>query len=347
MVAAALTFREALEVWLVVAVLLSFVGGSAREHVRPLIIALGAAFLLGSAIGAAAGVFGASLDTKAKAIFQASMMGLGALLMTWAVLTKPPYVRLERRLATRADGDPLSVASDLFRALIPITILTSVLLYGCAAGAWGAADLFGGVLGSAMGVVVGLLGAAALVSFERLEPRTWRVLIYAMLFVFFAYLVVFEAGALPQAGLIPSRPHVGPDRGVSPIATVFGIVSVVLIVRLALRRGELQPRLFLALVNPLFIGLAAYFVVNAIQTLALWDVITFPEEASWGVLVVATILLGVGFLRDRTHVRDSEWVHPLVSRIEGLASVQRVRRRWPVVRGRRPTPLSGDESARR
>jgi hypothetical protein len=198
-----------------------------------------------------------------------------------------------------------------------------------------------------MGVVVGLLGAAALVSFERPEPRTWRALIYAMLFVFFAYLVVFEAGALPHAGLIPSRPHVGPDRGVSLIATVLGITSVVLIVRLALRRGELKPRPFLALVNPLFIGIAAYFAVNAIETLALWDVITFPEEVSWGVLVVATILLGVGFLRSRTALPDSEWVHPLVSQIEGLASARRARRQRPLVGERRPAPLPGDESGSR
>jgi hypothetical protein len=325
-------------------VVLSFVGGTSQQHVRPLLVAIGAAFLLGAAIGVGAGLFGASLGVKPKAIFQASVMGLGALLMVWAVLTKPPYVRLERRLAARSRGGRVSIAPVVFGTLFPVTILTAVLLYGCAVGAWGAADLFGGVLGSAMGVVVGILGAAALI--ERLEPRTWRALIGVMLFVFFGYLVAFEAGAFPHAGLIPS-PHVGPDRGVSPIATVLGITSVVLLARLALRRGELQPRPFLALINPLFIGFAAYFVLNAIQQLALWHVITFPEEASWGVLVVATILLGVGFLRSRTASPDSEWVHPLVSHIEGLAGVQWVRRRWAQAPGRGPAPRRGEESARR
>jgi hypothetical protein len=106
-----------------------------------------------------------------------------------------------------------------------------------------------GVFGTSLGVnakailrasMVGL-GAAAIVLIERLERRTWGALIGVMLFVFFGYLVAFEAGALPQNGLIPSPPA-GPDRGVNPIATVLGITTIVLIARFAIRRGQFQPR---------------------------------------------------------------------------------------------------------
>lgn len=81
MAAAALTFREALEISLVVTVVLLCLGGSAREHVRPVLAAIGAAFLLGATLGAGAGRFSVSLGVKANAVFQASMMVLGVMLM--------------------------------------------------------------------------------------------------------------------------------------------------------------------------------------------------------------------------------------------------------------------------
>lgn len=344
MAAAALIFREALEVWLGVTIVLSIAGGTAREYTRPLLLAIGAAFLLGGAIGAGAGVFGAGLGVKAKAIFQASLMGLGALLMVRAVLTDPPYVRLERRLAELPAGSRVSVVRVVLSMLVSITVLTSVLLYDCIAGAWGAADLLGGVLGTAMGVFVGLLGAVAMLLVERLEPRAWRALVGVMAFVFLGYLVAFDLDAFPKAGLIPS-PHVGPDRGVSAIATVLGISSVVLLARFALRRGQIRPGPFLALINPLFIGFAAYFAMNALQQLALWRVITFPEEGSWGVLVVATVLLGVAFLRGHAHLPPLETAYPLATGMEKLTRLQRVRLRWAVVRERRHASLPGEERA--
>jgi hypothetical protein len=188
-------------------IVLSFVSGRVRQYVRPLLVGIGANFPLGAAIGAGAGVFGASLDMDEKAIYQPSMMGLGALLMVRAMLTKPPYVRLERRLAARPGGSRGSVAPVVFSTL-----------------------------------VVGLLGAAAIALSGRLEARRWRQLVGLMVFVFFGYLVALEAGALPQAWLVRS-PHAGPDRGVSAIATlVGGITSIVLIARFAIRRGHYQPR---------------------------------------------------------------------------------------------------------
>jgi hypothetical protein len=343
MTAAALTFREVLEVWLVVGVVLSFAGGGARQHAPALIAAIGASCLLGAAIGAVAGVYGASLDTKAKDIFQVSVMGFGALLLVWAVLTKPPYDRLERRLADLPEGSRVSVARVVFRTLLPITILTSTLLYGCAVGAWGAADLLGGDLGTAMGVVVGLLGVAAILSFARLEPRRWRLLVAVMVFVFFGYLAAYDAGALPHAGLIPS-PRISPDRSVSSIMVVLGVVSIVLIVSFAVRRGQFRPRPFLDLINPLFIGVAAYFVTNGFGQLDLWHVIKFPEEASAGVLVVAMVLLGVAFLRSNAVLPPLESVHPLAA-VEQLTRLQRLRLRWALARGRGPTPRPGEERA--
>lgn len=238
MAAAALTFREALEVWLVITAVRSFVGGSAREHLRPVLVAIGAAFLLGATLRVGAGVFGASFGVKAKPVLPRAMMVLGALLTGWAMLIKPPYGRLERRPAVRPDGGCVSVAPVVFR-LISITIFMSVLLYGCEVGTWWGAALFGGVRGTTTGVVVGLLGTAAIVLFERLAPRTRRAPIGML--VFFRYLVAVDARALPQGALI-SSPHLGPDRSVSPIATVLGIASAGLIARLALRRVELQPR---------------------------------------------------------------------------------------------------------
>jgi hypothetical protein len=343
MAAAALTFREALEVWLVVTAVLSFAGGGARQHRRSLLVAIVGAFLLGAAIGSGAGVFGASLGTKPKAIFQASMMGAGALLMVLAVLAKPPYVRLERRLRELPPASRVRVAPLVLSGLLPIAILTSVLLYDSAVGTWGAADLLGGILGTSMGVFVGLLGAAAILFFDRMPRRAWRALVGLMLFVFLGYVVAYDLDAFPSAGLIET-PHVSPDRGVSSIATVLGIASVVLLVRLALGRGEFKPRPFLALINPLFIGVSAYWVNTALQQLVQWHVIAFPEGANWGILAAATVLLGVGFLRSRNVLPDSEWEHPLVSRVARFPSVKRAERRWALVRGRESPVFRGDDS---
>jgi hypothetical protein len=147
MVAAAVTFRESLEVWLVVGVVLSFVGLHARQHVRPLLVAIVANFLLGAAIGAGASLFDASLETTARAISQGSMIGVGALLMVSAVFTRPACARLARRLVARPGGSRVSVAPVVYSTLFPVTILAAVLRYGCALGS---ADLFERVIGTAM-----------------------------------------------------------------------------------------------------------------------------------------------------------------------------------------------------
>ncbi|MEK6867239.1 MAG: FTR1 family protein [Nanoarchaeota archaeon] len=200
-----ITFREMLEVSLIVGIILSYLAKTKETKYNPVVYVGLVAGIVASIIGAMLfNTFAGGFEGAAEQIFEGITMLLGAVLLTTMILWMMKQGKIAEKLEAQV-AVHLSTAQrfDLF-LLVFLAVLRegieTVIFLNAAAIATGENTLIGSVLGIAAAVVLGYLIFVAAV---RVPLKKYFTVTSILLLLFAAGLVAHGVHEFEEAGVIP------------------------------------------------------------------------------------------------------------------------------------------------
>lgn len=200
-----ITFREMLEVSLIVGIILSYLTKTKETKYNPVVYVGLVAGIVASIIGAILfNVFAGGFEGAAEQIFEGITMLLGAVLLTTMILWMMKQGKIAEKLEAQVAAH-LSTAQrfDLF-LLVFLAVLRegieTVIFLNAAAIASGENSLTGAILGIVAAVILGYLIFVAAV---RVPLKKYFAVTSVLLLLFAAGLVAHGVHEFEEAGVIP------------------------------------------------------------------------------------------------------------------------------------------------
>ena len=188
-----ITFREGLEVSILIVILLAYLNKTGRTHLLARVWqGAGAALATSLVAGALLFGLGTGLSGKAEEVFEGSAMLLAVIVLTWMVIWMKSQARsLRGNLEAKVElavtgGSAFAIASLAFLVVVREGLETALFLFSAANTASPAATIAGGLLGLAAALAIG-----------RLVYQGSRRIHLPLLFnVTGVFLILFAAGLL-------------------------------------------------------------------------------------------------------------------------------------------------------
>jgi len=201
-----ITFREVLEIALIVGIILSFLSRTGQtRHRRTVFLGLGAGLVV-SLIGAVGfEVLAGGFEGRAEEIFEGVTMLFGAALLTTMIFWVMKQGRVGETLRARVSDQVQKPHSIGLFLLVFVSVLRegieTVIFLGAAGFSGGATTLLGGLLGAAGAVA---LGYAMFVASLRINLKIFFRVTNVLLILFAAGLVAHGVHELQEAHLLPT-----------------------------------------------------------------------------------------------------------------------------------------------